>query len=140
MDNILRFSEDGKTLVKVVDKSVTSITIPDGVTTIGDAAFSECSKLKSVILPDSLTSIGNGVFSQCIKLQSVTIPDSVTMIGDDPFNGCSSLEFIEVGDGNLSFSSEDGILFNKLRTALVRFPAGKPYLEYTIPNGVTDRG
>lgn len=44
MDNILRFSEDGRTLVEIMDKSVTSITIPDGVTTIGDDAISECSK------------------------------------------------------------------------------------------------
>ncbi len=70
---------------------ITSINIPNGVTSIGVAAFKGCSDLTSVIIPNSVTSIGGAAFAQCIGLTSVTIPNSVTSIGDDAFYGCSGL-------------------------------------------------
>ena len=69
-----------------------SITLPDGLTSIGDSAFYRCIKLKSIILPDSLTSIGHGVFSDCSSLASITLPDGLTSIGNGAFNGCSGLK------------------------------------------------
>lgn len=69
MDNILRFSEDGKTLVKVVDKSVTSITIPDGVTEIGYEAFMLCKSLEEINIPDSITKTGEMAFASCTSLK-----------------------------------------------------------------------
>ena len=76
--------------------SLQSITIPDSVTSIGDWAFSECSSLHSVTIPDSVTSIGNWTFHRCSSLHSVTIPDSVTSIGDGAFNGCESLQSVTI--------------------------------------------
>lgn len=70
-----------------------SVTIPDGVTSIGWSAFSGCSGLTSVTIPDSVTSIGGWAFSKC-SLTSVTIPDSVTEIGYRAFYGCSDLTTI----------------------------------------------
>ncbi len=64
---------------------LTSVTIPNSVTSIGDGAFSDCSGLTSVTIPDSVTSIGDYAFSSCTGLTSVTIPDSVTSIGDGAF-------------------------------------------------------
>ena len=68
-------------------KSLTSITIPDSVTSIGDSTFYDCTSLTSVTIPDSVTSIENYAFADCTSLTSITIPDSVTSIGDGDFGG-----------------------------------------------------
>ena len=76
--------------------SLTSVTIPEGVTSIGDSAFSECSSLMSVTIPESVTSINSSTFSGCSSLTSVTIPESVTSIGDWAFYYCSSLTSVTI--------------------------------------------
>ncbi|WP_134397231.1 leucine-rich repeat domain-containing protein, partial [Flavobacterium psychrophilum] len=73
---------------------LTSVTIPNSVTTIGDGSFAECSGLTSVTIPNSVTTIGDGSFAECSGLTSVTIPNSVTTIGDEAFAGCSSLRTV----------------------------------------------
>ena len=88
--------------------SLTSVTIPDSVTSIGNYAFSGCTSLSSVTIPDSVTSIGYYAFSGCTSLTSVTIPDSVTSIGYDAFYGCTSLTAINVAEGNTAYVSENG--------------------------------
>ena len=70
---------------------MTSITIPDSVTSIGSSAFYSCSKLMSVVIGDSVTSIGSDAFANCTSLTSVVIPDSVTSIGSYAFQYCNSL-------------------------------------------------
>ena len=74
--------------------SLISITIPNGVTSIGSMAFSCCFELTSVTIPNSVTSIGWSAFAHCNSLTSITIPNSVTSIGDEAFNYCSSLTSI----------------------------------------------
>ena len=75
-----------------------SITIPNSVTSIGEYAFSYCTGLTSITIPDSVTSIGNYAFSWCSSLTSITIPGSVTSIGYGAFYGCSSLTNITIPD------------------------------------------
>ena len=70
---------------------LTSVTIPDSVTSIGDYAFYDCTGLTSVTIPGSVTSIGRNAFSDCTNLTSVTIPDSVTSIGNYSFYLCTGL-------------------------------------------------
>ena len=67
---------------------MTSITLPDGLTSIGDESFYGCTSLTSVTLPDSLTSIGDSAFSNCDSLTSVTLPDSLTSISEGAFEYC----------------------------------------------------
>jgi hypothetical protein len=71
--------------------SLTSIEIPDSVTNIGEVAFFRCSGLTSITIPDSVKSIGYGGFKGCSNLTSIIIPKSVTSIGEDAFKGCSSV-------------------------------------------------
>ena len=71
--------------------NITSVSIPSGVTKIGQMSFSDCSSLSSVSLPNTLTSIGDCAFDGCSSLKSITIPSSVTNIGDDAFDGCNNL-------------------------------------------------
>ncbi len=94
---------------------ITSITIPDSVTTIGTSAFSGCTNIKTATIPalaisyipkDSLQtvvitsgdSIGGSAFKNCTSLENITIPDSITSIGSSAFEGCTSLESITIPD------------------------------------------
>ena len=120
--------------------SLTSITIPNSVTSIGRSAFDNCTSLTSITIPNSVTSIGGDAFYGCTSLTSVTIGNSVTSIGGNPFSGCKSLLSIEVSDNNKNYSSFDGILFNKNKSELIAYPAGKTDSEYAIPNSVTSIG
>ena len=78
------------------EKFVTDLVIPDGVTSIGDNAFSNCNGLTSVTIPDSVTSIGRSAFSGCSGLTSVTIGNGVTSIGSDAFSGCNGLTSVTI--------------------------------------------
>ncbi len=77
---------------------ITSITIPDTVTTISDAAFQNCTRLTSIAIPDSVTSIGKYAFYNCTALKSVTLPKNLTSIGGYNFQDCSALENIIIPD------------------------------------------
>ncbi len=85
--------------------SLTSIVIPEGVTSIGAAAFFGCDGLTSIEIPASVTSIGDYVFYSCDGLTSVVIPEGVTSIGNNAFNGCTGLTSIVVDEGNTVYDS-----------------------------------
>ena len=138
--------------------SLTSITIPNGVTSIGGSAFEgtalldkqttpvkyadswvvNCdSDVENVIIKSGTKGIANSAFSWCSSLKSITIPDSVTSIGESAFDSCSNLTAIDVEVGNNNYTSVNGVLFNKDKTELICYPAGKTDKSYTIPNSVT---
>ncbi len=86
--------------------SIKTITISDGVTSIGSGAFYGCTGLTSITISDSVTSIGFDTFSGCKGLTSIIIPDSVTSIGDLAFYGCTSLASVTIPDSVTSISEE----------------------------------
>ena len=114
---------------------LTSISIPASVITIGSGAFGGCTGLTSVAIPDSVTEIGYVAFDGCTGLISVTIPASVIEIGEAAFCECSSLTSIEVHHDNPEYTSENGVLFNKDKSELIVFPAGRQG-DYVIPDSV----
>ena len=79
--------------------SLTSINIPDSVTSIGAGAFNACESLTNINIPNSVTSIGAGAFNACESLTNINIPNSVTSIGAGAFRGCISLANINIPDG-----------------------------------------
>jgi len=91
---------------------------------------------ENVTIPEGVTSIGDKAFNYCVSLTNVTIPASVAYIGDFVFRGCSSLINITVDTRNNEYSSMEGILFNKDRTILIKYPEGKQERIYNIPSSV----
>ena len=78
---------------------LTSVTIGNGVTSIGGRAFRGCTGLTSVTIPDSVTGIDDSAFYGCTGLTSITIPGSVTSIGEYAFSGCTGLTSVAIGNG-----------------------------------------
>lgn len=117
--------------------NLSSVTIPEGVTSIEICAFWGCSSLTSVTIPESVTSIGSGAFSGCSALTSITIPEGVTSIGNGIFWDCSSLHEITVDDENSYFTSINGVLYSKNVTKIYCHPAGLKETTFTIPKTVS---
>jgi hypothetical protein len=115
-------------------ESLASVTIPNSVTSIKHNAFYGCSDLKSITIPASVTWIGEVAFFNS-GLTSVSIPGSVTVVANRAFAYCDDLTSITVDVESSNYSSENGILFNKDKTALVQYPGGKTG-HYDIPDSV----
>ena len=139
-DGVLFNKDNSELITYPAGKTDSEYVIPNSVISIGDYTFENCTSLTSVTIPNSVTSIGDDAFYNCTSLTSVTIPDSVTSIGSGAFSNCTSLKSIEVSGNNKSYSSADGVLFNKDKTELITYPAGKTDSEYVIPNSVTSIG
>lgn len=138
-------------------KVLSEVNIPEGVTSIGMHAFSDCDGLKAISIPSSMRTIGKGAFEYSgltdidilngvttiedgafysCKITSISIPASVACLGDDAFDDCDALEEIIVDSANESFSSANGVLFNKDMTTLLLYPRNKISKQYTVPNSV----
>lgn len=115
--------------------SLKDIRIPEGVVSIEDGTFYRCENLASITLPESLKTIEHGAFEECNSLESITIPSGVTKISITSI-ACAKLENINVSADNKAYSSENGVLFNKDKTELIRYPEAKVGDSYTVPSSV----
>ena len=134
VDGVLFNKDMSKLIAYPANKEDASYIIPNSVTVIENGAFSRA-KCTSLTIPNSVTTIGESAFYST-SISSYMIPSSVSSIGVEAFDlaRCSS---IDVEDGNLQYTSNDGVLFNKDMTTLIYYPCKKPGESYTIPNSVT---
>lgn len=103
---------------------------------IGPYLFRNCRNLKQLKLPLDTKVIRQGAFSGCSLLQTLEIPSQVVHIQGNVWDKCISLESIHVNENNLSFKSEDGVLYDKNRTNLVCYPSYRKAMEYNMPEAV----
>ena len=112
------------------------VVIKKGVTTIGDKAFAHCEKLQSVTIPEGVTSLGIEIFfDSSTKLGTITLPKSLKKVNRATFYG-AYVSGYKVASGNKYFSASKGVLFNKKKTSLVAYPLGSKATSYTIPKSV----
>ena len=118
------------------NSDIKQVIINEGVTSIGDHPFDFCEKITSITIPNSVTRIGAALCYSFSALDSVTIPAGVTSISEYAFMS-DSLSEINVDEGNINYSSIDGVLFDKDQTILIQYPASSKVETYEIPEGVT---
>ena len=128
--------------------SLSKVDLPKKLTTIEAGTFRDCTSLKEIVIPDSVTEIRSkweyngcyGAFSNCTSLESITIGRGVESLGDEWIASCRRLENITVSPENKTYSSVDGVLFNKDKSELSAYPIGNKRSSYTIPDGVEKIG
>ena len=106
---------------------VTSVTIPDSVTSIDDNAFGFCSQLTNISIPNSVTYIGFSAFAHCTSLKSITLPSSLSSISEALFSGCSQLTTIHIPDSVSSIQSHAFYHCRNLET--IRIPVSVTLIE-----------
>jgi uncharacterized protein YjdB len=128
-------------------KNITSITLPDTITSIGEDAFRNCAGLASIYIPSSVKRIEPGTFAGCSSLKDINLPAGLSYIGDDAFTGCSSLVLINLPEsltylGNSVFAGCSRLTeiylpedLKDLGTAV--FSGCSSLLEVNIPEGIT---
>lgn len=131
--------EDGTIEITEYSGTERAITIPaqiDGkkVKGIGEYAFDENTILRNIKISNGIEYIGYGAFGDCYNVRRIEIPESIIDISSAFWN-CTNLKEIKVDSSNKNFVSEDGILFNKEKTEILKYPSGKTNEEYIIPNG-----
>ena len=117
--------------------NLTSITIPNSVTSIGVHAFYNCTNLTSIILPNSVSSIGDEAFNGCTGLTTITIPKRVKQIGSRIFLFCSALTELKVEEENPIYDSRENC------NAVIKTNTNELFIgcnNTKIPNSVTDIG
>ena len=116
---------------------IKSVSLPEGLITIGANAFDGCEALTEIKIPESVVVIQPYAFTLS-GLKTVFLPQNVNTV-DYAFRDCQ-LESFTVADDNATFSAIDGVLFSKDQTKLIAYPAGKEGTSYAIPSGVVTIG
>ncbi len=119
---------------------LTSIVLPDSVTSLGNRAFRNCTGITSFSFPPNVSRLENQVLEGCSGLETVNISDATDFISTSAFTGCTSLSSINASASALNYSTKNGVLYNKDETTLIKYPIGKADTSFTVPDGVTGVG
>lgn len=112
-------------------------TVAENVKTIADSTFAGSKNVKTIVIVDNVTTIGANAFLGSRSLESVVIGKGVTTIGGDAFEGCEKLTGISVSADNAVYcSDENGVLYNKAKTEIIKYPAGNVKTSFTVPAGI----
>ncbi|MBQ9773492.1 MAG: leucine-rich repeat protein [Clostridia bacterium] len=122
---------------KIYGSSITSVLIPNSITSIRKEAFRQLDELTSITIPDSVKMIGEEAFYSCDKLSNIAIGSNVTRIESEAFGGCWKLTDITVVQNNPNYTSIDGNLYNKDKTTIIQYAIGKTDTSFAIPDTVT---
>lgn len=110
--------------------------MPLGVRSIGEGAFINCKNLKEIRLPNSIDSFNLRAISWCNSLERIYLPKSIKEFLDTDIIECDELKNFCVDISNPYFCSVDGVIFNKEKTILIRYPPGKKETSYSVPESV----
>ena len=143
-------------------RSLVVVELGNSIVSIAENMFYGCSALRTIKIPDSVTIIENSAFSNCSSLSFIDIPDSVTKVGVGAFNHCSLLDTVKIGknvaifvgvfggnnkltsvfvdEQNCKYSSENGVLYNKDKSVLIKYPGYKKDTEFIVPESVVRIG
>ena len=140
VDGIL-FDKDSTRLIKYPEnRDGNSYEVPNTVKTIDANAFISCKNLQTIVIADSVEKIGDSAFDGS-KLKTINLGGGITNISNKPFYGAWNLTNINVITENDKYESENGILFNKGKTILIKYPPAIINGEvYEIPNTVVEIG
>ena len=132
--------DGGYSLNKYTGLDFEEVTIPStykgkSVVKIEPDAFKGTPFATSIAIPQGVVSIDDGTFYACVNLESLKIPSSVTSIDASAFRGCASLKSFIVDDANEYFAEVNGILFNKEKTRLKKYPVGRTNTTVNVPAG-----
>lgn len=137
-------SGDWRFEIDSFEERVKNVVIEDGITKLEQFAFQNCKSLKNIQIPNSVEIIESNALMDCQSLTSFTIPDKIAKESEDYINswfvGCNSMEKIYVSSNNNSYSSVDGVLYNKNKTKIIYYPENKKNANYKILDGVTSIG
>lgn len=136
VDGVLFNKDKTELLLYPANKSDLVYTIPDGVTSIDSHSFDGCRNLMSLILPDSVKTIWDYAFDSCQRLTTITLSEGVAFLGDDWLQDCHALNKIIVDENNVFYSDVDGVVLNKDKTKLIKYPMGRADSQYVIPDGI----
>ena len=135
-DQGVLFDKEQTVLLRAPRAIPSAYLIPEGVDTIGMAAFRYCENLTDFSIPNGVTTVEDYAFNGCLKLKTVSIPESITYIGENAFSFCINLTGFNVDDNNLSYSNDErGVLFDKTKLILHQAPTMIAN-SYTIPDSV----
>lgn len=117
--------------------SLSSITFPDSLMSVGMMAFNQCTSLTSIAFPTGFTTISGLAFYLCSSLTSLHITKNINSIGGNAFLNCSSMATITVDADNTSFATENGILFNHAKTEIIFSAMKSTVTNLVLPNTLT---
>jgi hypothetical protein len=124
----------------ILCQSLTNVDLGSGLTNLGSEAFDFCTSLPRITIPDSVATIGSNAFISCFSLTNAVIGSGLTNLGGEAFDQCTNLQGVTVNPTNPAYSSLNGVLFDKGQTLLIQYPPAKAATTYSIPASVVNIG